>query len=220
MPVISFASSKGGAGKTTSCIVLGSEISESTTVAMIDADPAQRMISWSKKGDLPDNIEIISCTDENKIMDVIADAQSRATVVLVDLEGVASRLNTFAVLRSDLVIIPMGDEQQDADAAVDTMAQVRLDGQGAGRAIETRVLFTRVKAAVKSSLQKDINGSMRANVPCFSTELVDRTSYSSLHNQGGVLRNLSDVRGLDKAIANAEALAAEVLEVLVAENAA
>lgn len=220
MPVISFASSKGGAGKTTSCVVLGSEISESTTVAMIDADPAQRMISWSQRGELPDNISIISCTDENKIMDVIAEAQSRATVVLVDLEGVASRLNTFAVLRSDLVIIPMGDEQQDADAAVETMAQVRLDGQGAGRTIETRILFTRVKAAVKSALQKDINSSMRANVPCFKTELVERTAYSSLHNQGGVLRGLSDVRGLDKAIENAEALAAEVLEVLVSEKAA
>lgn len=220
MPVISFASSKGGAGKTTSCIVLGSEISESTTVAMIDADPAQRMIAWSKRGQLPDNISIISCTDENTIMDVIADAQSRATVVLVDLEGVASRLNTFAVLRSDLVIIPMGDEQQDADAAVDTMAQVRLDGQGAGRSIETRVLFTRVKAAVKSELEGKINASMRANVPCFSTELIARTAYSSLHNQGGTLRNLERVGGLEKAIVNAESLAAEVLEVLVAENAA
>lgn len=38
MAVISFASSKGGAGKTTSAIILGTELAEGATVIMIDAD--------------------------------------------------------------------------------------------------------------------------------------------------------------------------------------
>ena len=42
MPVISFATSKGGAGKTTSTIVLGTELAEATDVIIIDADPAKR----------------------------------------------------------------------------------------------------------------------------------------------------------------------------------
>ncbi len=41
MPVISFASSKGGAGKTTSAIILATELAQGTDIVLIDADPAQ-----------------------------------------------------------------------------------------------------------------------------------------------------------------------------------
>ena len=52
---------------------------------------------------------------------------------------------------------------------------------------------------------------MRENVPCFNTELKDRGAYSNLHNTGGGLRDLpSSVSGVDKAIVNAKAFAAEV----------
>lgn len=44
MRVISFASSKGGGGKTTSAIILGTELAEGASVIMIDADPAQRLL--------------------------------------------------------------------------------------------------------------------------------------------------------------------------------
>ena len=221
MPVISFASSKGGAGKTTACIVLGTELSRGTSVCMIDADPAERLLAWANKGSLPDNLRVIACSDEKKIQKAISDAQTVATVVLVDLEGVASRLNTFVMAKSNLVIIPMGDEQQDADAAVDTLAQVQLDGEMAGRVIEARILFARTKAAVKSNIAKDINRQMRAHVPCFETELCDRSAYSNLHNLGGTLQDLADkgVGRLEKAIANAQAFAGEVIEALSSENA-
>ena len=221
MPVISFASSKGGAGKTTACIVLGTELSRGTTVYMIDADPAERLVAWAGRAPLPDTLKVIACADEKRIQKAIADAQSSATVVLVDLEGVASRLNTFVMAKSNLVIIPMGDEQQDADAAIDTLSQVRLDGEMAGRDIPARVLFARTKAAVKSGIAKDINKQMRAHVPCFEVELKDRSAYSNLHNMGGTLQDLEKGRvgRLDKAIDNAQAFAAEVIEALATEDA-
>lgn len=222
MTVISFASSKGGAGKTTACIVLGTEISHTTSVAMIDADPQQRLMRWAKKAGLPKTISVVSCADQNKIFEEIQIASEKSNVVLIDLEGVESVLNSRAIGKSDLVIVPMGDEQQDADDAVTTLQQVRLERQGANRDIAARVLFTRVQAAVKAKNEKDINAEMRKHVPCFKTELHKRTGYSALHSYGGTLETLKEkgVNGIDKCIDNAQNLAAEVLTVLLGkENA-
>ena len=216
MPVISFASSKGGAGKTTSAIVLATELAQGTDVALIDADPAGRLTRWSKLASIPAGIEVITSGGERTIQDEIASARSRATFVLIDLEGSASRLTSFAVSESDLVIVPAGDEQQDADEAVETLAQIAMEGRARRRAIPAAILFARTNAAVKSKLEKHINSELRGATRVFETELHRRTAFSSLHNAGGGLRQLDprEVNGIDKAIANAQALAAEVIDIL------
>lgn len=215
MTVISFATSKGGAGKTTSCIVIGTILAEKLKVTIIDADPAGRVIRWSKKGDFSSNITVKSCFDEDKIMDVIEQQQAVTDVVLVDLEGVSSLLNNYTFSLSDLVIVPMGDEAQDAEDAIDTLKQIKTAGRSQRREIPARILFSRTKAAVKARLEKSLNAQMRANVPCFETELKARTAYSNLHSCGGGLDTLpKHVSGVDKATDNARAIAAEIIEVI------
>jgi chromosome partitioning protein len=53
------------------------------------------------------------------------------------------------------------------------------------------------------------------------TELHRRTAFSSLHNSGGGLRQLegAEVGGVDRAIDNAQAFAAEVIDMLEVQNA-
>lgn len=216
MPVISFASSKGGAGKTTSAIVLATELAQGTNITLIDADPAARLTRWSKLAATPAGIEVITSGGERRIQDEIAAAKSRATFVLIDLEGSASRLASFAIAESDLVIVPTGDEQQDADEAVETLAQIAMEGRARRRDIPAVILFARTNAAVKSKLEKHINSELRGATRVFETELHRRTAFSSLHNAGGGLRQLDprEVNGIDKAIANAQSLAAEVVDIL------
>lgn len=217
MAVISFASTKGGAGKTTACIVLGTEVARhGVNVTMIDADPAHRLRDWANRSALPLNISVIECDNLEQLSAAVKTAQERSELVLIDLEGVASRLNSAAMARSNLVIVPMGDEQQDATAAVNTLSEIRLDEGTLGRPILARVLFSRTKSAVKSGFARDVNESMRANVPCFEVELKDRAAYSKLHNTGGDLYGL-DVKGagrLANAKDNAAAFAREVMFVL------
>jgi chromosome partitioning protein len=216
MPVISFASSKGGAGKTTSAIVLATELAQGTDVILIDADPAGRLMRWSALGRLPPRLTVIGSGGERSIQDEIAKATARATFVVIDLEGSASRLTSFAISESDLVVVPSGDEQQDADEAVETLAQIAMEARARRRDISASVLFARTNAAVKSKLEKHINGQLRAATRVFATELHRRTAFSSLHNAGGGLRTLdpAEVNGIDKAIVNAQAFAAEVIDVL------
>ena len=216
MPVISLASSKGGAGKTTTAIILGTELAEGTDVILIDADPARRLTRWSEIAPVPKRLRVVTSRGERAIQDEITEAAREAAFVLIDLEGSASRLTSFAIAESDLVIVPTGDEQQDADEAIDTLAQVRMEGRARRREIPAAILFVRTNAAVKSKLEKHINAELRRATRAFATELHRRTAFSSLHNAGAGLRQLdpADVNGIPKAIANAQAFAAEVVDML------
>ena len=128
MPTISFASSKGGAGKTTSAIILGTELAANgTDVTFIDADPAHRLIRWSTKAALPERVDVIQSEGERGILDEIDAAAQKSTFVIVDLEGSASRLASYAIGESDLVIVPSGEEQQDALATGDVSLRTSVD---------------------------------------------------------------------------------------------
>ena len=216
MTTITFASSKGGAGKTTSAIVLAVTLAQRSRVCIIDADPAQRLNAWAKKARLPKELQVRTCISEREIHDTIARAEREFQYVILDLEGAATRLNAFAMGESDLVIIPMGDEHPDAEGAIETLAQVKLESRAMRREIPVRILFARTQAAVKSRLAKSLNAQVRKKVGAFSIELHNRTAYSSLHNFGGTLHDLDrgEVNGVEKAMANADLFAEEVRELL------
>jgi len=213
MSVITFASSKGGAGKTTSAIILGTTLAKQSTVTLIDVDPAKRLLKWSKRGTLSERVKVIASQGERSIHDEIEDAKSKSDFVILDLEGAATRLNAFAMGESDLVIIPMGDEQMDAEGAIETLAELKLQSRSTRRDIPARILFARTQAAVKSRLERSLNAQVRRKVGAFSVELNRRTAFSSLHNLGGTLYDMSEseVTGLIKAQANAERFAEEVV---------
>lgn len=206
MHVITFASSKGGAGKTTSAIILATTLARSQRVLLIDADPAKRLLSWSKKAPLPENLTVIASGGERHIHDEIDKGKAEYAYTIVDLEGAATRLNAYAMGESSLVIIPMGDEQPDAEGAIETLSQLALEARTLRREIPVRVLFVRTQAAVKSRLEKSLNQQVRDKIGSFATELHRRTAYSSLHSFGGTLYDLptDEVTGVQKAIMNAE----------------
>ena len=55
MPTIVFASPKGGAGKSTSAVVLATELAgRGATVAIIDADPNKPVSRWANRPGKPD----------------------------------------------------------------------------------------------------------------------------------------------------------------------
>ena len=143
-----------------------------------------------------------------------ARAAEMRDALLLTPSGAANGPN--AASESDLVIVPTGDEQQDADEAIETLAQIEMEARARRRPIPAAILFARTNAAVKSKLERYINGQLREGTRALKAELNRRTAFSSLHNAGGGLRQLdpSEVNGIDKAIANAQAFAAEVIDTL------
>ena len=77
MPTISFASSKGGAGKSTSALLLATELAgQGASVTIIDADPNQPITRWSRKPGCPEKLTVISGATEETLTDEI-DAAAR-----------------------------------------------------------------------------------------------------------------------------------------------
>src|SRR3954447_9317593 len=119
MPTISFASSKGGAGKSTSAVLLSTELAaRGATVTIIDADPNQPVTRWSKKPGKPEKLTVISGVTEETLIDAIDEAARKTAFVIVDLEGTASLMVAQAMSRADLVIIPTKGSELDAIEAI------------------------------------------------------------------------------------------------------
>lgn len=213
MPVIAFANSKGGSGKTTSALLLACELAQAKPVTIIDADPRRPISTWASLPNVPKNLTVIQNGSEKTILEEIEDASARTPFVIIDLEGTASRLMSYAISQSDLVIIPTKEQQQDALAAIDVIKEIHRDMKAVRREIPYAVLFTQSKVVAKSRTARLIAEQFRNNpkIDTFGSEINERDAFSAMFAIGGHVRTLKDVNNLDAAISNVEAFAAEVI---------
>ncbi|WP_375685043.1 ParA family protein [Bartonella sp. AP172QHHD] len=215
MPVISFANSKGGSGKTTSALLLACELAHAKPVTIIDADPRHPITTWSELPGKPDNLTVVTNESEKTILDEIEIASTRDPFVIVDLEGTASRLTSYAISQSDFVIIPMKEQQQDAIAAIEIIKEIHRDMKAVRRLIAYSVLFTQSKVVAKSRTARFVSSQFRKNqeLDVFETEINERDAFSAIFATGGSHRNLNpkEVNNLETAIGNVEAFVAEVI---------
>ena len=119
MPIISLASSKGGAGKSTTALLLGCELaSQGASVTIIDADPNKPIYKWSQLAPIPEQLTILADDiTETTILDHIDDAAGTSQFVIVDLEGTASLMVGLAISAADFVLIPCKGSNLDAQEA-------------------------------------------------------------------------------------------------------
>lgn len=215
MPVITFANSKGGSGKTTSALLLACELAQMQPVTLIDADPRHPITTWSTLDIIPSNLTVVTNESEKTILDEIENAAGTTPFVVIDLEGTASRLMSYAISQSDLVIIPLKEQQQDALAAIDVIAEIRRDMKATRQVIPFALLFTQSKVVAKSRTARHISRQFRENLDfdVFQTEIYERDAFAALYSVGGTLRTLksSEVNNLAAAISNSEEFADEVV---------
>ena len=223
MAVVTFANSKGGSGKTTSALILACELAEYASVCLIDADPRRPLTTWSTLPGKPKRLTVVTNASEKTILDEIDAASADNQFVIVDLEGTASRLTSYAISQSDLVVIPMKEQQQDALAAIDVIQELKRDMKAVRRDIPFAVLFTQTRVVAKSRTARFVSGQFKANekTPVFATEIHDRDAYSALFSVGGGPRGLSskDVNNVEAAVRNAADFAAEVVTMLRSHSA-
>lgn len=223
MPIISFANPKGGAGKTTSALLLASELaSKDAQIAIIDADPEKWISQWGSLQGKPDNIKIVSDVSEDTIIDQIEEASRLAQFVIVDLEGTASLMVANAIGMSDLVLIPTQGASMDAKGAAKTIRLIKNQSRMAQREIPHAVLLTRTSAAVASRALKNVRTQLdKAGIEVFSVSIVERAAYRDILDYGGLLKDLDPalVSNIDKAVQNAREFAGEVIAKLRETNA-
>lgn len=215
MPTIAFGNPKGGAGKTTSALLLASELaSKGARIIIIDADPERWISQWAKLPGRPEKITIISDVTEDTIVDRIEAAAVEAQFVIVDLEGTASLMVANAIGMSDLVVIPSQGGSMDAKGAAKMIKLIRNQERMTRRPISHAVLMTRTSAAVTSRSLRNVRDQLaKAGIQVFATSIVERAAFRDIFDFGGLLEDLTaeQVSNIEKARVNAREFAGEVL---------
>jgi chromosome partitioning protein len=216
MPVITLSSPKGGAGKTTAATILATELAErGVAVTVIDADPNKNVVDWSKLPGKPAMLTVIGDVTEETIVDAIEEAASKDAFVIVDLEGTASLMVSYAISMSDFVIIPVQGSQLDAKQAARQMKLIKAQEQITRRAIPFAVLFTRSNPAIQPKTQRHIEERFHElGVPVMDARLFDREAFRAIFSFGGSLNSLKDkgMSNLPTALTNALEFTSEVVE--------
>jgi len=218
MPTIVFATPKGGAGKSTSAIILATQLAfKGAEVTILDADPNKPICQWAKRGAKPDKITVRADITETTIIDEIDDAAQKTPFVVVDLEGTASMTVAYAISRADLVIIPTQGSQLDAAEAAKAIKLIRQQEKAFHKTIPFSILFTRTNSALKPRTLGHIQMEFKKhNIRSFLTQVHEREAFRALFSFGGTLESLDpkQVGNLEKAIANAREFAAETVSML------
>lgn len=220
MPTIAIASPKGGAGKSTTAVILGTELAHAgVPVTMLDCDPNKSLTLWAGRGAMPDRIKVLTDITESDIIKTIREHDRDGQIVIVDLEGVASRLMSRAISQADLVITPMRATTLDAMIGARTIALIQEEEEALGRSIPFAIVFTMTKA-VRSKQHSGIEASLSdQGVDVIKPELMERAAFSSFFEFGGDLYSMPAQGKIENAQENASAFAKAVFERLVGEGA-
>ena len=215
MPIIVFASPKGGAGKSTSAVLLATELAlKGAEVTIIDADPNKPVSEWAKREGRPGNVTVIADVSEKTIIDDIEAASEKSPFVIVDLEGTANVMVAYAISRADLVIIPTQGSQLDAKEAGKAIKLIKQQERAFNRSIPYAILYTRTSSAIRPRTLAHIQQEFQKyGVRAFQVHIHEREAYRALFSFGGTLESLNRqaVSNLDAAIINARAFAGEVI---------
>lgn len=222
MATIVLANPKGGAGKSTTTLVLATTLAaQDASVTVLDCDPNRPIIKWQSRRSSPSQIEVMEATESN-IIKTIDEAGARRQFVFVDLEGTASRLVSRAISRADLVLVPIQPSPLDSEEGGRALGLIAEEEEVLSRRIRSAVVLTRTNPAIKTRHEKAIvAGLAGAGLTLLNTQLHHRQAYQAMFANGSTLDELdpADVNGIGAAQDNALALASELIEVLTREPA-
>ena len=181
MPTIVFANPKGGSGKSTAALLLATELALETRVAVVDADIRRRFAKWASAGNASQNLTVYDDVNEDNVIDKIDAAADAASIVVVDLEGTASKLVLLAISQADLVVIPLQDSAPDAEAAGAVIRVIWQQERLSGRSVPFVIVRTRTAAAYRSRLMTYVLEQLRpTGARVLDIEIVERQAFKAL----------------------------------------
>jgi len=219
MPVVTVASPKGGSGKSTASVILATELAHAGAGAVIlDCDPNRSISVWANRARLPPRIAVKADVGESEIVRTIKQQDADGRIVIVDLEGVASRLVSRAISQADLVLIPMRATTLDATIGVRALALIQEEEEALGRSIRHAVVFTMTRA-IKSKQHTAIEKSLEGQgVDIIRPPLMERAAFSAIFEFGGDLRSMPAQGNMEPAVENAARFAQAVYKRLTEKS--
>ena len=177
--VITLATSKGGAGKSTLARALGAYwLALGHKPAVIDADPqrslANRYDPAGKLGAMP-----IIAEPEERVGEVIEELCTKYAPVIVDTAGFRNRTTIGALVVTDLAIIPLKTAAEEVEAAIatyDLIQEINETDERAGRPIRAAMVLTMTMRG--TVIARHVRGQLSAaGYPLLEAEMPNRVAY-------------------------------------------
>lgn len=185
MSIITMATTKGGAGKTTVAqMILGAVHNFGYSVGVVDTDVNKTLSCW-----LDNNtsmaIDCVAVSDEDKIVSTAKKMERKHDLVIIDTAGVRNQATIFAIGCADLVLIPVQLSNSDAIEAIKTHRLVASTSAMVNREIEARVVYT--DYTPKTNIAKQVRKKIRKHeLSVMKTRLHHLVAYKELTFTGKV----------------------------------
>ena len=184
--ILTVASTKGGAGKTTIIMALaGALAAEGLHVAVVDADPNRAYASWASEAYEGVKIEVRAEADETRLANAIDELAPKADIVLIDTAGFGNRAALLAIAAADAVLVPCTPSRADIEQAAKTLQLVEGAARASRRAIPARVVPSRIKitTAVSKHAMAELDA---ADLPRTTAMVSDRVAFAEMTFSGRV----------------------------------
>ena len=199
--IVSFASSKGGVGKSTTCAAIGSRLAQrGEQVLIIDLDQNKTLERWGRKAKVPGLT--VSAVERDQFTTVFREQMAAGGTdhILIDLAGAREATALKAIARSDLVVIPAQASEPDLREALVIAGDVRDVAEERGTPIPYRLLLTKMsplRTRVTDFVYQEL---ARHGLPIFRTVLVERVAYREMFLTG-VPPAATDLKGAGAEVA-------------------
>jgi len=223
MAVITFANTKGGAGKTTAVLLLASELARrGLRICVIDTDPQRWLSRWRENADHRVGLSVVTYVSASNLQQHVLDNRALFDHVIIDLPGAQSPLLATAVGLSNHVLIPVQGSTMDAQGGAQVLELLRYLDDRASIKIPHSVVLSRVNSMVTTRALLAAKALLaKRNVHVLNTPVIERAAFRDMFEFSGYLHMMSpsQVSNLDKALQNSMAFADEVLALLPAQAA-
>lgn len=214
--IISFASSKGGVGKSTCCAAIAARLAQDgDRVLVLDLDYNQTVARWGRKADIANLV--VETVPPDGFTPVFREVQADKEFdhVLIDLAGTREATLLKAMARSDLVIIPAQASEPDLREALVIVDDIADCIEAGAAHLQYRLLLTKLfplPTRVTSFAYREIR---RHQLDMFDTGLVERAVYREMFLTG---RTPSEIAPKGKAAKEIDRLVAEIKSMLSVPN--
>jgi len=199
---ICFANPKGGSGKTTMAMVTALTMSDADRhVCVVDLDPSGNFKDWvderQERGGEPPFTFIAHEGTQAQMLGIVDDLSTGARAdefdfVLFDTEGSARKITNHVILNSDLVIIPIKDDPQEARQALKLVEGIEELAEKGQTDIDYVLAFTDIGDVAVSRDKKIIEEQLQEfEIPLLGAELRKRQAFRAIKQDGMTLRELA-----------------------------